>query len=400
MRRLTWEEENSIRTEKKTSKKSSSVYYDRNGKPFRKIIVQPILQAEQDGTCKSRALAALSWLLKLDERTLSWYVASNRELFHAELRAVRGKVDCSGTSPVPSCKEDAPIFGSLMSSGKRDKFGRDIHMKVCHADTLRHNTRLDDTGATPAGTRCLSDGDEESDASARELSLQQQRETELAQIREVLRHSGHGCLSLTPAVPQSRDVKGWRGIDDHEARWHFLEETCFFGHNLGFKKIKKLFPREDVLPKQMAPEDSQVLDVSEIAPASTLSTCQDSSQGFGTTKYLRKYLLSNNYITHEADPTFHQPLENFFGFLCRDDQEVVSVPFYILPFPDSFMALTLENHVAGNKTILALEGDPEWHKMQKVSDFVLPSGNAFLNDPISYNKAWLNVSLPVKLMGG
>jgi hypothetical protein len=400
MRRLTLKEEENIRTEKKTSKKPFSIYYDRNGNPFRKIIVQPILQAEQDGTCKSRALAVLAWLLKLDETSLAWYLTSHRELFHAELRAVRGKVDRVGQLPVPSCMEDVPTFGSLMATGKRDKFGRDMHLKVCHADTLQHNDRLEANSAAALQSRCLANEEDSDDAT--ELALYLKREAELSQIRHISRCDSIGHIGFAPVVSKvsgARDVKSWRGIEDHESRWRFLEETCFFGHNIGFKKIKKLFAREDVLPKAAPNEVIEPLDVREISAVGALSTCEDSCQGFGATKYLRKYLLSDNYITHEADPMFHKPLENFFGFLCDEDQEkVVTVPFYILPFPDTFMALNLESHALCDNPIMALEGDPDWHKMQKVSDFVLPSGNTFLNDPISYNKACMDVSLPVKLM--
>merc|ERR1712232_354943 len=102
----------------------------------------------------------------------------------------------------------------------------------------------------------------------------------------------------------------------------------------------------------------------------TSATCDRSPSGFGDTKYLRKYLLSNNYVTHEADPMFHQPLENFFNFLCSGEQEdTVSVPFYILPFPESFMGLSLDCHTLGTSPVLALEGDPDEHKKQKVSDY-------------------------------
>merc|ERR1719326_2848541 len=154
MRRLTFEEEEQIRKEKKSSpSKSSTIYYDQCGNPFRKIIVQPILQATQDGTCKSRALAVLGWLLQLDKKALDWYVLSKRELFPVELRAVRDGL-CSTFKMFNhtqenlegSALEDEAIFGSLMSTGKRDKFGRDAHMKVCHLDTLRYNLNLSEVG--------------------------------------------------------------------------------------------------------------------------------------------------------------------------------------------------------------------------------------------------------------
>jgi hypothetical protein len=376
MRRLTLEEEEHIRMEKKSSpSKPSTVYYDRCGKPFRKIIVQPILQSEQDGTCKSRALAVLAWLLELDDRKLAWYVASHRELFHVELRAIRGNVATHED-------EKGPLFGSLMSTGRCDKFGRDVHLKVCHADTLQYNQDVDATIAAGIheGHHTSDDLDATSDKE-KEFSLQHKREEELDQIRNIL------C--------QSDDPQRWRSIEDHEARWHFLEETCFFGHNLGYKKIKKAFPREDILRTMPAIADSRecCAEGSELRPAS-----EDTSHGFGATRYLRKYLLPGGYVTHEADPMFHQPLENFFNFLCGDEQgDKITVPFYMLPFPESFMGLSLDSHALGANTVLALESDPEWHKTQKVSDYVLPSGNTFLNNPISYNKSSESISLPVKL---
>lgn len=377
MRRLTLEEEEHIRMEKKSSpSKPSTVYYDSLGKPYRKIIVQPILQSEQDGTCKSRALAVLGWLLNLDEGQLAWYVASHRELFHVELKAIRGHATQDD--------EKGPLFGSLMSTGRRDKFGRDVHLKVCHADTLQYNQELEATCSAGNGESlsesCQLDVTPEKE---KEFLLQHKREEELDKIKSILR--------------QSEDPQRWRSIEDHEARWHFLEETCFFGHNLGYKKIKKAFPREDILRTMPAIGDSGESCLDSSGNAET-SSAEDNSHGFGTTRFLRKYLLPGGYITHEADPQFHQPLENFFSFLCGDEQgDKITVPFYMLPFPESFMGLSLDKHALGANTVIALESDPEWHKTQKVSDYVLPSGNTFLNNPISYNKDSEGISLPVKL---
>lgn len=423
MRRLTWEEEDSIRTENKGSSSKSTVYYDQRGNPFRKIIVQPILQAEQDGTCKSRALAVLSWLLKLDEKALAWYVASHRELFQVELRPAP---DCAGDKGFSQAREprdsddaeDKAIFGSLMATGKRDKFGRDHHMKVCHSETLRYNRNVDEicTDALQRGPLPAHDSEEALLlGESREASLRRRREEELSRIRAVLGQSPEGGLCFPsdsgPSGGASHLVdescvcssQRWRAIEDHEARWQFLEETCFFGHNLGFRKIKRMYPRDEVLVKELpavgaasAPEAGSANGIG--AP----SAGEDGRHGFGDTKYLRKYIVpstSGNYITHEADPMFHKPLENFFEFLCRDDEhENVVVPFYVLPFPGSFMGLSLDDYVQGNSlVILDLEGDPDEHSRKKVSDFSLPTGNNFLNDPISYNKAIANVSLPVKI---
>mmetsp|Transcript_83043 Transcript_83043/g.131018 ORF Transcript_83043/g.131018 Transcript_83043/m.131018 type:complete len:666 (+) Transcript_83043:81-2078(+) len=376
MRRLTLEEEEHIRMEKKSSSKPSTVYYDRRGKPFKKIIVQPILQSEQDGTCKSRALAVLGWLLNLDERKLAWYVASHRELFYVELRAIRGNLAHDD--------EKGPLFGSLMSTGRRDKFGRDVHLKVCHADTLQYNQDVEASYATGMHDSLPASCDlDVGSGKQNEISLQHKRDKEIDQIRSILCQSGN--------------AQRWRSIEDHEARWHFLEETCFFGHNIGYKKIKKAFPREDVLRSMPAIQDNEQSCPGDLDNVHSPSR-EDNSHGFGTTRYLRKYLLPGGYISHEADPMFNQPLENFFSFLCGDDQgDKITVPFYMLPFPESFMGLSLDTHALGANTVLALESDPEWHKTQKVSDYVLPSGNTFLNNPISYNKTSENISLPVKL---
>lgn len=424
MRRLTWEEEEEIRMEKRTNSaaKSFTIYYDRQGNPFRKIIVQPILQADQDGTCKSRAFAVLGWLLRLDEATLNWYVKSNRELFQVEVGVNKGNVggtafDIAGEFPEGVSDEDGALFGSLMSTGRRDKFGRDVHLKVCHVDTLRfnqscstatHRRSLIDHGCS--GTLVPSD--------SKEGSLRLRREAELSRIREVARTSpGSGAgpprapdapprrsAALEATAPEGSEnvddtsnLRRWRTIEDHEARWHFLEETCFFGHNIGFKKIPKLYHRDEVLVK--VTPTSEAMGTSRASSDTGINDhCWDNCSGFGATKYLRKYRISGNYITHEADPIFHQPIENFFGFLCDDnDEEVVTVPFYVLPFPACFVGLSLDDYIQGMAFVLALEGDPEEHRRQKVSDFFLPSGDNFLNDPASYNKAIANLSSPVKL---
>jgi len=220
------------------------------------------------------------------------------------------------------------------------------------------------------------------------MTLRQKREAELKRIREVLLHNP------VPRKPADvfdaslvgratrRSMQGWRGMEDHEARWQFLEETCFFGHNLGYKKIRKKYTKDEVLMKE-TPSDSST---------------EDESRGFGETKYLRKYMVSNNYVTHEADPMFHEPLENVLDFLCNEREETVIIPFYVLPFPSSFMGLSLEDHLQGTHLALELEGDPDQHRRTRVSDYSIPQGNNFLNDPISYNKTSANVSLPVKLM--
>jgi len=413
MRRLTWEEENEIRMEKKSAaSKASTVYYDQSGNPFRKIIVQPILQAEQDGTCKSRSLAALGWLLSLDNKALDWYVVSNRELFQAEVRAIQGRVarqnhNFIGDGVEEDAEKDAE-FGSLMSTGQRDKFGRDVHMKVCHVDTVRYNEDVEESFARPehrrASTECC---DALLPSGSREMQLRRQREAEVDRIREV--HL-QGTESTGQSIPRTlglvADVsyadepttrfQRWRGIEDHEARWHFLEETCFFGHNIGFKKIKKLYSRDELLPKAMPPVGA--FDASADNTTGTAAAFEDNC-GFGETKYLRKYILgSNKYITHEADPVFYQPLENFFGFLCGNKQaKTVLVPFYVLPFPACFVALSLEDGAQSTSLALDMHSEQHEHRTQKVSDFVLPAGDNFLNDPIAYNKCISNVSRPVKV---
>lgn len=427
MRRLTWEEEDEIRAANKGASSKSTVYYDQRGNPFRKIIVQPILQAEQDGTCKSRALAVLGWLLRLDENALAWYVASHRELFQVELKASPG---CGGKKRFKKSiehldadvDESHSIFGSLMSTGKRDKFGRAQHMKVCHVETSRYNKDVDEIRADTLQQGRRADRGSEAallPSDCRETSLRRRREEELHRIKEVLLQSRVGgnlprsldlpsLESPAGAVETGEEDRaaacssqGWRAIEDHEARWHFLEETCFFGHNLGFRKIKRMYPRDEILVKELPVVGAIRTSPENTATAPSVSG-EDNGHGFGATKYLRKYIVPSScgsYITHEADPMFHKPLENFFNFLCRDDEdERVVVPFYVLPFPGSFMGLSLDDYVQGtNLMILDLEGDPDEHSRQKVSDFSLPSGNNFLNDPISYNKVIANVSLPVKL---
>lgn len=410
MRRLTWEEEELIRTEKKSSPgTSSTVYYDNNGNPFRKIIVQPILQAEQDGTCKSRALAVLGWLLKLDEKALAWHVNSTRELFHAELRASRGAVSRNvfNQSEKPleeGIDEDGAIFGSLMSTGRRDKFGRDAHMKVCHAATLRHNQNVEAICQQALPGTCLENVESEDallPSISQEVALRLKREAEMDRIREVMKTPARGismpqnldCSSIVAERAAQADIQQrWRALEDHDARWHFLEETCFFGHNLGFRKIPKKYPRDEILVKDVCAQDA-------VQPFS--GGAEDSSRGFGDTKYIRKYRVSSasgNFITHEADPMFHKPLENVLGFLCGSgEEEKVAVPFYVLPFPGHFEGLSLDSYAKGTNLTLDLEGDPDERRRQRVSDYILPSGNNFLNDPISYNEVIANVSLPVKI---
>jgi hypothetical protein len=405
MRRLTFEEEDQIRKDKKAAASKSTIYYDQCGNPFRRIIVQPILQSTQDGTCKSRALAVLGWLLKLDEKALGWYVCSNRELFQVELRAARGGVcrmfNNAEKALENSADESHTIFGSLMSSGRRDKFGRDVHMKVCHLDTLRYNQQVGEIASNHS--LCQADAsahDALIPSDSQEVLLQQRREEELKRIQEVLICSPRGELTLSLDDDRGKGLqthcsRQWRSIEDHDARWNFLEETCFFGHNLGYKKIKKMYPRDDILDKE-APSGV----ISETS--NEVVACADNYRGFGETKYLRKYMVSGqceNYITHEADPIFHKPLENFLGFLCCKEQEDerVTVPFYVLPFPGDFTALSLDSHVNDTTSVLALQGDPEWHSGQIVSDYSLPTDNTFLNDPISYNKSIASVSLPIKL---
>jgi hypothetical protein len=256
MRRLTWEEEDQIRLEKKAATSKSTIYYDNQGNPFRKIIVQPILQATQDGTCKSRALAVLAWLLKLDASELAWYVVSNRELFQVELKASRTARKMVGQMSLEnSAGEGDSIFGSLMSNGKRDKFGRDVHMKVCHLDTLRYNRNVEEIRSASSSERCLSDdGTREAllPSDSRESSLRHAREQELRRIRQLLPQGPEGGQEIR-SPGSSGPFQQWRGIEDHEARWYFLEETCFFGHNLCFKKIPKKYCRDEILPKDAAP---------------------------------------------------------------------------------------------------------------------------------------------------
>jgi hypothetical protein len=307
--------------------------------------------------------------------------------------------------------EEGAMFGSLMSNGKRDKFGRDLHMKVCHLDTLKYNR--DVAEVHPASMQANTFPDDAAEAllpsESQELLLRRKREEELQHIREVLRSGSQGSPTSVSmpvsdnAISLSDDMSSvhpascsrqWRAIENHENRWQFLEETCFFGHNMGFKKIKKLYPRDEIL------RSTSAVAIDDLN--ATSHPLEDES-GFGATEYIRKYMVSNNgenYITHEADPVFHKPLENFLGFLCKeeDEQFTVTVPFYVLPFPSSFTALSLDDHVnAQQALVLALEGDPDVHRCQRVSDYSLPTGNSFLNDPISYNKLIANVSLPVKL---
>jgi hypothetical protein len=372
----------------------------------------------------------LVWLLRQDDQALRWYVASTRELFEVELRAQRWQgqgsiggrmqLTCEGECLEAGADDSRALFGSLMSTGRRDKFGRDVHLKVCHVDTLRHNRTVEERGCTAAsGTQdsdCTSCSGEEAllPGGDPEAALQHRREEELRRIREVV-------LGLGGAVPRGVDATGpglddamkegadfsnaskssglqrWRAIADHEDRWHFLEETCFFGHNLGFRKIKKQYSRDEVLEK----------DTTSVRPMGTFTAndasslevpCEDKFQGFGATKYLRKYMVANNYITHEADPLFNQPLENFFGFLCEGNvQEKVVVPFYVLPFPGCFVGLSLEDCAEGANFDLDADGESGSHRSQRVSDYSLPAGNNFLNPPTTYNKSIANVSLPVKL---
>lgn len=273
---------------------------------------------------------------------------------------------------------------------------------MCHADTLRYNQNAgEDCSSATTPTRCLPDCGASGvllPSGSREVLLRQRREAEVRRIRDVLScrpadgggssspraGDGHtssesifddeGVVASSNDVPNAVSAQRWRAIKDHEARWHFLEETCFFGHNLGIKKINKLYPWGEL--------------------------CQDDSSGFGETKYLRKYIVSTpeKIVTHEADPMFHEPLEKFLQFLCSEEEEWVIVPFYVLPFPEKFMTLSLEDHIKGEMVAFDLEGNPEERRRQRVSDYSIPWGNRFLNDPISYNKTSANVSLPVKLM--
>jgi len=189
---------------------------------------------------------------------------------------------------------------------------------------------------------------------------------------------GGGDVSVSNTTDViSIDPQRWRTIDDHEARWRFLEETCFFAHNLGVKKIKH-YPWE-----QFGDQDRT---------------------GFTETKFLRKYFVSGagagKVVTHEGDPVFQQPIERFLQFLSSEEEDWLLVPFFVLPFPGNFMTLSLEDQDKGGIVTFDLEGNPEERRRQRVSDYSLPSSNQFLNDPISYNKTSakdVTVSLPVKL---
>lgn len=385
MRRLTFKEEEQIKIEKKaTSDKSPTVYYDRHGNPFRRIIVQPVLQAERDGSCKSRSLAVLGWLLKLDEAALTWYVDSSRGIFHVELKK---RNDKDGESFAGAFDEETTGFGSLMATGLRDNFGRDTQMKVCHSNTFEYNkTVVEIRPATLHDACCVGGGEAIEPAgftSAEETELRQNREAALDDIKGVLKNPivlenavCDGDDEQSGNTGSSHNVQQWRDIEDHEARWQFLEETCFWWHNLGFKKIPKKFRREDVLVKH-APSIEE----------NAITSNSDTSTGFGSTEYIRKY-RHGQYITDEADPAFHKPLEHFMNFVCNERQEQTeTVPFSVLPFPGCFVALCLEHYVSGADGFsLDLEGDPEQRRRQRVSDFCLPAGNSFLNDPISYNQ--------------
>ncbi|CAK0832747.1 unnamed protein product [Prorocentrum cordatum] len=378
------------------------------------------MQAERDGTCKSRALAALGWLLRLDEKALDWYVESTREMFLVELRARqkvrRGMLRCADESLDPESEgEEEEIFGSLMSTGRRDKFGRTMHMKVCHANTARYNHLVDQGCSVTTRGRCLPDQQGAGallPSDSPEASLRRRREAEVQRIRQVAaREQRGGPGAAAPAEPPPGAPAGapgaggaplgpeqrWRAIEDHEARWHFLETTCFFGHNIGFRKIKKLYARDEVLASQArGGEAAPALADGPAAP-------RGDGLGFGDTKYLRKYTVGGaNYVTHEADPIFQEPVENFLGFLSGDRDETITLPFYALPFPSCFQAVALKDYVKGRTLALDLEGDFDEHVQKQVSDFSIPSGNifvagGFLNDPSSYNRASASVSAPVRL---
>lgn len=402
VRRLTWEEEEEIKSAVNGgNQRSPSIYYDRQGNPFRKVIVQPVLQAERDGSCKSRALAVLGWLLRLDAHALAWYVSSRRARFHVELRVRppgRGVAleleDDAGEEPLETtARNDAEcVYGSLMSTGRRDKFGRSVHMKVCHADTLLYNQYVDEGCSATIETRFLPGQDMRGvllPADSREVVLRKQRDSDLSRIKEVVLGKSADDEDSTCAATDSagsssdgeggrssddeaaRGARGWRAIEDHEARWRFLEETCFFWRNLGFKKIKA-YPRERI--------------------------GGDGHIGFGKTRYLRKYMgvSPERIVTHEADPMFQQPLESFLSFLCSEEHERETVPFFVLPFPGKFMTMSLSDHVEGDVTI-DLEGDPKERRRQRVSDFSIPEGNRFLNDPNTYNNSSANVIPPALL---
>lgn len=386
MRRLTFREEEQIKTQKlANSEKSPTVYYDRHGNPFQRIIVQPVLQAERDGSCKSRSLAVLGWLLKLDEAALTWYVDSSRGVFHVELKK---RIEKDGERFAETFDEETAGFGSLMATGWRDNFGRDTQMKVCHSNTLEYNKTIVGNRPVTLHDACYVGGE-----SIEPLGFTNAEESKLRRSREAALNGIKGVLK-TPVVLQdavcddndeqrdttraSHNLQQWREIEDHEARWQFLEETCFWWHNLGFKKIPKKFRREDVLLKH-APSIAE----------SAITSNSDTSPGFSSTEYIRKYRhVQGQYITDETDPVFHKPLENFLGFVCNETQEQTeTVPFSVLPFPGCFVALCLEHHVKGTDSFsLDLEGDPEQRRRQRVSDFSLPAGNSFLNDPISYNQ--------------
>lgn len=247
---------------------------------------------------------------------------------------------------------------------------------------------------------------------------------------------------------------------DHEERWLFLDEVCFF-RNLGYKRIKKYPSREILKTVVKSPSLASKLGLDGEETGVTpliirqVSGDEDDLHMFVNTEYIRKYMQEKTVlIVHEADACFYEPLEAFLGFLMYDgiynvrrEARQISVPFPVVPYPSFFMHLCLDEffqssgselrdrvrqcndealkRVIVNDTKGKHDGwsaaacsvrDADWflsmdfgslveeleefrdHRGKKVSDYTLRSG--FLNDPLQYNGrvGEIEVTLPEMLV--
>ncbi|CAD7962818.1 unnamed protein product, partial [Amoebophrya sp. A25] len=325
-------------------KVANKVYYGRaDGMPYRKVIVQPTLQSRRDGTCLARALAALLWLHTKDwDAELKPGVLDRDWKFEApDLRESSKSKTCgSGTgggnigSPNHRCSvlaDDEPNYRlrTLFSTGERNAFGRRFYTLVQSIDA---GPAVDPTAASPDAALTEQEDDQVSDARIVENEqLRRKRAQQLIRIRQLQSQGAqqfqleattteHGT-SFRPAPFCSKGVEAWRDIADPQERWDFLESTCFWFANYDYQVIKKSgYPAGEVLKQVVADSSSgtngsapEGIMASTATPARQIFTQQEH---FSSTERIRKFRRrATGHITHEADPTFFEPLESCLRFL-------------------------------------------------------------------------------------
>ncbi|CAD7945566.1 unnamed protein product [Amoebophrya sp. A120] len=419
-----------------TSSSFKKLYYDRHrGLPHRKMIAQPTLQSQRDGTCLARCLAVLLWLRfvqqmnsDVDDKdngtsrsTSPRYQNYLQTAFDLETKLLqRGRTfiapelssqrnpdafrpkqeDKCGNQQVVNMTTDASEqliehehefypLRTLFSTGERDTFGRRFYTHTTaamipaagageeqndraknglfgHVEDGKKNgisaeilagkkqkPNPDIASKPPESSSSAGSGTKTRPAAAsfdppdRLLQEYVVANAKLAAIRERFSFSSsssresvvvEGEIVLNASSrPRSshqfhRPASAWRLAEDlggdHVKRWQFLEEVCFWFGNYNYQVIKKsgYAVREVLQDHAMEQEDRTTTTASGVAEA-TFSNNIKSPRGDqhslppvllhpASTKIRKFRHRKTGLITHEADPTFFEPLEACIEFLC------------------------------------------------------------------------------------